>query len=54
MSRTIRKTTQPKTRSHVAVAAHFATGAGTHGGSKLRRNRKERQSARQSIRRQEW
>jgi hypothetical protein len=41
---------QPKTRSAVAVSAHFATGAGTHGGGKRTRNRRDRQSARRELR----
>jgi hypothetical protein len=36
-------------RSKIAQIAHFATGAGTHGGGKRRRNRKERQQAKRDL-----
>lgn len=43
---------QPVVRSEVAVAAHFATGAGAHGGGKRVRNRRERQEWRRN--RSDW
>ncbi len=41
---------QPKVRSHVAVAAHFKTGAGTHGGGKRQAARKDRQNTKRALR----
>jgi len=54
VSRTIRKTTQPKVRSAVAVAAQFRNSAGAMGGGKRSRNRRDRQQGKLNIKRQEW
>lgn len=40
----------PKIRGWVAVAAHFATGAGKHGGTAKQRNRRDRKKARRDLR----
>lgn len=44
------KRTQPKTRSHVAVAAHMRNSAGTMGGGKRYKNRKDRQTTKRELR----
>jgi hypothetical protein len=44
------KRTQPKTRSYVAIAAHQRNSAGTMGGGKRTKNRKDRQSAKRELR----
>lgn len=45
-----RKSQQPKVRSWVALAAHQQTGGGTHGGSKRRRARQDRQNTKRALR----
>lgn len=49
MSRT-NKDNQPKVRSKVAQDAHFATGAGTHGGGKKQKNKRERAQMKKELR----
>lgn len=42
--------TQPKVRSLIGLAAHQATGAGKHGGSKREQRRKDRQNTKRALR----
>lgn len=44
-----KKSTQPKVRSVVAVAAHLRGGAGTHGGSPRLKNRRDRQAVKRAL-----
>lgn len=44
------KRTQPKIRSYVAIAAHNRNSAGTMGGGKRSKNRKDRQTSRRALR----
>lgn len=46
----IKNTNQPKVRSAVAIQAHFATGAGTHGGGKRQKARRARAEAKRECR----
>jgi hypothetical protein len=48
MKRTI--PTQPKVRSFIGLAAHQATGAGKHGGSKRQQRRADRQTTKRALR----
>lgn len=41
-------------RSHIAVAAHFATGGGTHGGAKRASSRRDRQNFKHDLRKGEY
>lgn len=41
---------QPKTRNHVAVVAQFRNSAGTMGGGKATRNKRERQTVKRNLR----
>lgn len=45
-----KKRKPPMARSLGAIAAHFRSGAGAHGGGKRRKNRRERQAARKELR----
>lgn len=51
MKRNKKKTVggQPVTRSAVALAAHFQTGGGKHGGTVRARNRQDRQATRRDL-----
>lgn len=48
------KPQHPKVRSAVAVAAHFQTGAGSHGGGKRQKARRDRQESRRALKRGDY